>query len=130
MKIVINRCYGGFGLSKDAMMRYAELKGMTLYHEREFQCDHYYKIPVDEYKRLYEEAQKTRSYGEINGLYFSDRDIERNDPLLVQVVEELGHLAWGDHAELKVVEIPDSVRWEINEYDGMERVEEIHRSWV
>ena len=130
MKIVINRCYGGFGLSKEAMMRYAELKGLTLYHEREFRCDHYYKVPADMYKRLYEEAQETHSYGEINGLYFSDRDIERNDPLLVQVVEELGHLSWGDHAELKVVEIPDGVRWEISEYDGMERVEEIHRSWL
>ena len=26
MKIVINKCFGGFALSKEAMLRYAELK--------------------------------------------------------------------------------------------------------
>ena len=129
MKIVINRCYGGFGLSKEAVMRYAELAGMTLYHKGDSLCDHYYKVPVDEYKRLYEEAQKTRSYGVINELYFSDRQIGRDDPLLVQVVEELGEMSWDRCAELKVVEIPDDIEWEIKEYDGMESIAEAHRTW-
>ena len=31
MKVVINACYGGFGLSHKAIMRYAELKGFKLY---------------------------------------------------------------------------------------------------
>ena len=31
MKVVINKCYGVFGLSVDAMLRYAELKGFELY---------------------------------------------------------------------------------------------------
>ena len=31
MKIVINICYGGFGLSHKGMMKYAELKGLKLY---------------------------------------------------------------------------------------------------
>ena len=30
-EIVINKCYGGFGLSHKAIMRYAELKGFELY---------------------------------------------------------------------------------------------------
>lgn len=130
MKIVINKCYGGFGLSKEAMMRYAEIKGITLYHEDEGTLvDHYYKVPVDEYKRLYAEAQKTRNYQDVNGLYFSERQIERNDPALVQVVEELGEDASGDYADLKVVEIPDGVEWEIDEYDGVECIAEVHRIW-
>ena len=31
MKVVINDCYGGFSLSYEAVMRYAELKGFKLY---------------------------------------------------------------------------------------------------
>jgi hypothetical protein len=58
------------------------------------------------------------------------RDIPRNDPALVQMVEELGSdKASGRHSELVVVEIPDDILWEISEYDGMERVEESHRNW-
>jgi hypothetical protein len=31
MKIAINRCYGGFGISEEAVMLYAKKKGLTLY---------------------------------------------------------------------------------------------------
>ena len=58
-----------------------------------------------------------------------ERDIERNDPILIQVVEEMGIEANGRHAELKVVEIPDDVEWLIEEYDGSEWVAEQHRTW-
>lgn len=33
-KIVYNACFGGFGLSEAGLMRYAELKGLTLYPEK------------------------------------------------------------------------------------------------
>jgi hypothetical protein len=58
-----------------------------------------------------------------------DWQIERNNPKLVQVVEELGALANGSCAKLKIVEIPDDVEWEIEEYDGSEWVGEKHRTW-
>ena len=32
-------------------------------------------------------------------------------------------------AELRVIKIPDDVKWYIDEYDGMEWVAEIHRTW-
>jgi hypothetical protein len=58
-----------------------------------------------------------------------DRDIPRDDSLLIQVVEELGALANGDFAQLKIVEIPDDVNWYVEEYDGLEWVAERHRTW-
>lgn len=53
---------------------------------------------------------------------------DRANPKLVDVVEKLGDRA-GHLADLKVVEIPDGVEWEIKEYDGMEWVSEKHRTW-
>jgi hypothetical protein len=56
----------------------------------------------------------------------------RADPMLVQVVEEMGEGASGMCANLTVVEIPDDVgleNLEISEYDGIEHVAEKHRTW-
>jgi hypothetical protein len=90
MKIVINACYGGFGLSKEALALYNERSGTTITYER---------------------------------------DIERNNPILVEIVEQLGEDASSSFAELKVVEIPDDVVWGIEEYDGNEWIAEKHRTW-
>ena len=92
-KIVINKCYGGFGLSHKALSKYTELKGV---------CN-----PAD----------------------FWEGEISRNDPILVQVVEEFGNAANGSYTELKVVEIPDGVEWVVEEYDGQEWIAEKHRTW-
>ena len=110
-------------------MRYAALKGITLYAEKSSLFTHFYTVPVEEYKKLSDESKETRDYSKINGAYFTYREIERNDPLLIQVVEELGEESWGDCAELRVVEIPDDVEWQIKEYDGMESIAESHRTW-
>ena len=56
-------------------------------------------------------------------------DPERDDPVLIQVVEELGDAASGRYSSLKIVEIPDDIKWQIEEYDGMEHVAEEHRTW-
>ena len=56
-------------------------------------------------------------------------NIPRDDPILIQVVEELGEASWGSAAELKIVDIPDDVEWEIEDYDGQEWVSEVHRTW-
>lgn len=55
--------------------------------------------------------------------------IPRNDDNLVAVIEEMGHESWGKFSELKIVEIPDDIEWEIAEYDGVEWVAEKHRKW-
>jgi hypothetical protein len=56
-------------------------------------------------------------------------DIERNNQYLVRVVEELGDDVNGRFAELKVVDIPDEVEWQLEEYDGKEWIAEKHRIW-
>jgi len=56
-------------------------------------------------------------------------EVKRNDPRLVECVEKLGEKANGPVAELKVVQIPDDVRWVIEDYAGLEWVAEEHRVW-
>jgi hypothetical protein len=132
-KVAINRCYGGYGLSKTAILRYGELKGITIYHEPDKICDSYYLCPPEEYEAVYaEECKKPNGPGRFtasNALYFSVDDIPRDDPILIRVIEELGETANGPFAELKIVEIPENVEWEIDDYDGMESIHECRRSW-
>ena len=150
MKVVINTCFGGFSLSKAAIARLAELQGRACYffktHPKHY--DRYvldddretgfftaFDIPnVDDVlgvKRWADmtDAERAAQNEFYHQHYLTDMSEDRTDPLLVQVVEELGARANGSCADLKVVEIPDGIEWEIDEYDGNERVEEKHRSW-
>lgn len=101
-KIVINRCFGGFGLSGVAQKRYFELE-----HK-----------PAGEYDAQYDHWSEWRSW-----------EVPRDDYNLVRVVEELGEASWGFASELKVVEVPAGVNWYVHDYDGMETVCEVHREW-
>ena len=70
------------------------------------------------------DAAVTR-YIELTGVSaedFYDRDILRNDPILAQVVEELGREADGDCAKLEIYEIAAGTKYYIDEYDGMEHI--------
>lgn len=140
MKIVINQCYGGFSLSPEAALEV---------HRRGGACK---ATPVTKYYGdadpakpygLNDQLAKWRAYranGEGSDLFltvFTDdesaivvtRTDDRACPVLVAVVEEMGEKANGTCANLKVIEIPDGVEWEIDDYDGMESVDEVHRSW-
>jgi hypothetical protein len=128
-KIVYNACYGGFSLSHEAIMRYAEIKGITLYlyTEKKYGYSHYYLCPPEEYDRISAEEQakpvSPDRYERSNALYLSNSDFERNDPILVQVVEELGDKANGRCAKLRIAEVPAGTLYRIDEYDGFESVE-------
>ena len=134
MKVVINACFGGFSISHDAVMMYAKLKGITLYpyvsdskdlykmipylpSNKDAWCIHYFTKPVREDNLPHDDS------------YFSPRDIERNDPILIQVVEAMGEKANGGCASLKIIEIPDNVKWHVEDYDGMEHIAEDHQTW-
>ena len=111
-KIVINTCWGGFSLSDDAMRRYAELKKLKLLEEVNDYGDVSFYL-----NEVHEDS------------YFSYWSIDRDDPHLIQVVEEMGEESYGSYSVLKILEIPDDVKWEIDDYDGREHIAEKHRKW-
>lgn len=145
-KIAINAQYGGFSLSYEGVMAYAKQKGIKIYA---FMDERYLRKNVDralDMKEHYIPYNGELDEGEPsfcihystkpikNGkwpadAYFSDCDIPRDDKDLIAVIKKLGEKADGQCAKLKIVEIPDNVKWVIDEYDGFESVEEAHQSW-
>lgn len=111
-KIVYNNCYGGFGLSHEAVMLYAELAGLELSWITKWSLNHYFH--GDCTGMTLEQA-----YKELKDFYPSNLD--RHDPILVQVVEKLGKAANGQCADLRIYET-DSRQYRIEEYDGNETV--------
>lgn len=142
-KVVINACYGGFSLSPRATKRLAELQGRECYFfnnrapDGGYDLHRYFPISIEqaESQGLFWSAFDV---ADPNGCDYSahildDFDAKRDDPLLIQVVEELGagHRtgASGSCANLRIVEIPADVEYVIDEYDGSESIHEKHRSW-
>lgn len=60
---------------------------------------------------------------ELKGQSLNFDTIERDDPILVQVVEELGSNSFDLGTKLKVVEVPAGQLYRIDEYDGFESIE-------
>jgi hypothetical protein len=66
----------------------------------------------------------------VNGSIFAFRSVERDDPILVQVVKDLGKEANGFRAELKIVRLPKNISWSIRtSVQGAEWIVEEHRVW-
>lgn len=106
-KVVINRCYGGYGVS---------IKGVEWLLAN----------GADPEKVYVQEAGLTDSKWN-----YTVCTLERHDPLLVKMVETLGSEAasW-DHAALEVRELEQPL-YRIDEYDGSESIEEPkHVHWV
>ena len=130
MKVVLNRCYGGFGLSNEAVERCIEL-GMKLTKYSKKKSG--YEDPTADFVKV-----KGRSIGNTKYSLVVDYDnvdnkekLFRCNPILIKVVEELGEKADGFCAKLGIIEIPfdDINGWKLSEYDGNEQVLEEHRSW-
>jgi hypothetical protein len=126
-KVVFNQCYGGFSLSKEACQRYWEIKGQQVWIEDERWGFEVWLVPPEE--RLVRnknwDAMSMDERIAYNKAYSAqtwyNRDVDRHDPALVQVVEELGDKANGECAKLAIDEISGPYR--IDEYDGFESVE-------
>jgi hypothetical protein len=104
-KVAYNACFGGFGLSEQAVLRLADLKGMEIYVKKRDFGNSYYKDP---------------SYDAESLVNFDS--IERTDPDLIRVIEELGEEASGMFANLKIAEVQSGTLYKIDEYDGRESV--------
>jgi hypothetical protein len=113
VKILINVCFGGFGINRIGIewlraRGYPPALAQPLLGE-----------PWPDTDKLCEWEFPLRIDGQ-----------ERAHPLVIECAETLGCAAIsGEFAELKIVEIPDGVAWYIHEYDGTEQVYEQHRSW-
>jgi len=71
-----------------------------------------------------------KQYKADRGLVWS-YNFERNDPILIEVVEELGIKEASDalFSSLRIIEIPDDIEWLVEDFDGLEHVAEKHRCW-
>lgn len=109
MKIAINNCHGGFDLSLKAYKEIAEIQN--------------WEVEGNEAVEMFWWIDKTN--GESIGL----SEIPRNDETLIKIIEKLGKEANCALSDLKIVEIPDDVEWQIEDYDGREWIAEKHRTW-
>jgi len=135
-KVILNKCYGGFEVSKGAYELYAKKKGLKLYrYESNFIYDKcfYKKTNSDNIFVSY----FTKDFGD--NVQISDEDYGkytlylngdyREDKTLIEVVEELGDKANGRCGNLKIVEIPDDLDYVIDEYDGIETLHQKVQEW-
>jgi len=137
-KIVYNDCYGGFELSNKAIYEICKRKNIPIFFYKEDTSKGWHKTIFT--KMSIEEALSTKEftaksykdygdtfvrnspiYDEFNKDFISYPIDSRHDPILVQVVEELGDEASGEYARLRIYET-DSDRYRIDEYDGAESV--------
>ena len=118
MKVAINRCFGGFGISNEAFEKLLDRKGIAfdkVEKESSFLGATYYQA----------------GHAGNDDYYISNYDHceNRADPDLIAVIEEMGEKANSWAADIAIIEIPDDVKWHIHEYDGLEHVAEDHRTW-
>jgi len=138
-KVVINKCYGGFEISFKALKILIEMKSpivekITLKKYfgslgiPNFDSNEYISLGKYKYQKYYLNNlfDKKHAY-----TLFTKYEFEglREHPDLIKVVEKLGDGANGRFSELKIVEIPDDVDYEIEDYDGLESIHEKHRVW-
>ena len=121
MKVVINKCYGGFGLSDIAIKKCIEYGMKATKFNNESKCDDaeaYFCVLDDD-----DEFMQIRSSKYI--INQKHGNLFRCHPIVIKVVEELGvKAASGKFSGLKIVNIPfeEEAGWEIDEYDGIERI--------
>lgn len=140
MKIVLNGCYGGFGLSYEAMVLYWHAKNREVFFYTDISTyhntsDRYTK--VHKYKRVtLPEIRSSQYYmiycttidqGELIDHFPENvvnlNDLDRTDPILISVVETMGsEAASGRFAKLYIEEIPNGTQYKIDNYDGIEEL--------
>jgi len=133
MKIVINDCIGGFGISHFGMVKYVEHKygKCFVYAFNNGGFNKVNDVPENTPSVFLATDLGDRIYDEhivVNKIF--EDEIKRNDESLIYIVETHGELINDSYSNLKIVEIPDDVKWHIGEGEmGGEWIYEEHRTW-
>lgn len=64
-----------------------------------------------------------------NSIFTYSFNDDRSNYLLIEAVSKLKDKANGLYSELKIVEIPDDVEWQVFAINGEEWIAEKHRTW-
>lgn len=136
MKVILNKCFGGFDVSQEAYELYAKKKGIKLFpYELEIKNDKPIYRKIDAGSSIFT-TNFTKDFGDF--VYLDDSIDEyllylngshREDPLLIEVVEELGEKANSQFSKLIIVDIPDGMEYEIDDYDGVETLHQKVEKW-
>ena len=108
-KVLLNSCFGGFSLSKDAIQMLIDKHGLDIDGDYGF-------VSNDDF-----------------GIVDDNIDAYRMDKRLISVVKKLGvDKASGKSSALRIVSVPDDVvdihGWHISDYDGIDSIHQNH--WV
>ena len=138
-KVILNKCFGGFGVSKEAYELYAKKKGISVFHytQKNLKKEIYtYATDATDDNRIFD-FYFTKYFG--NKAYISDEDFKkyflnlneyfREDKTLIEVVEELGEKANTFYSNLKIVEIPNDLDYVIDNYNGIETLHQKVQEW-
>lgn len=150
MKVVVNRNNRFFDLSVLAIKRIAELNGVNCYFFKDWYTGeesiykyksivlkdtdstfHYYVFNVNNPNDyICKDYSNEEAIERENSIYMDNLWYNRSNPILIQVVEELGEKASTVYSKLEIIEIPDGIEYEIeNEDYGYEYIHEKHRIW-
>ncbi len=139
-KVILNKSYGGFGVSQKGYELYAKKKGFELIvykRNYDYESKNFYytklKYPTSEVLVEY----FTKDFGD--NVLISNEDYEnyslhlswgyREDATLIEVIEELGEEANSIYSKLVIVEIPDDLDYMIDDYDGIETLHQKVQEW-
>ena len=145
MKIIINSKHGGFGISNIALVELMQKKGLEIYfYEMVFDnSDKFTYVKTNAANKNLFVTAACKDFGEVfipendeqsdefYECFIQTRDLKwRTDNDLINLLEEKGSdFVSSPLSSLKVLEIPDDVEWEVEEYDGSEWISEKHRTW-
>lgn len=149
-KVIINKCFGGYGFEPFTIQKYAEANGVKLFwYTRDYNYDaghlkeKWDKTTVSEIEKSEDlhmgnwplvEDMGDSFFFEWGGEAFDrlvyklpPKEESRTDPVLIGIIEKYGDKnRYGCHAPT-AIEVPDGVEWIVDEYDGMESLHEAHR---
>lgn len=140
VKVAINGCYGGFGLSREARVEFVVLKAIKdgkytreqvepiaklIVKREDWKCKD--KSLIDEKLKMLDQdivVFLESLYKDANNIIYGEDEHLRSDPELIATIEALGSKANGTCAVIVIKEIPSEYKdcYTIKEYDGAECV--------